>query len=134
LSAESEKVRERDARYGGYREAMRIISQTLVIGELKRMAEEGFGNMVKAVVDIERRLIAVDADLHSDLEAALLDDGSKQKYLWGVNLYPDLQDDSFIEFDSMINLRPSQGNKSRGVDDEDLRREIAVIVAERIKR
>ncbi|MFA5430538.1 MAG: DUF5674 family protein [Candidatus Omnitrophota bacterium] len=113
---------------------MKIISKTLVIGELKRMAEEGFGNMVKAVVDIERRLIAVDADLHSDLEAALLDDGSKQKYLWGVNLYPDLQDDSFIEFDSMINLRPSQGNKSRGVDDEDLRREIAVIVAERIKR
>ncbi|NLE91952.1 MAG: hypothetical protein GX598_05360 [Elusimicrobia bacterium] len=113
---------------------MRIISQTLVIGELKRMAEEGFGNMVKAVVDTERRLIAVDADLHSDLEAALLNDGSKQKYLWGINLYPGLQEDSFIEFDSMINLRPSQGNKSRGVDDEDLRREIAVIVAERIKR
>jgi len=113
---------------------MKIISKTLVIGELKRMAEEGFGNMVKAVVDIERRLIAVDADLHSDLEAALLDDGSKQKYLWGINLYPDLQDDSFIEFDSMINLRPSQGNKSRGVDDEELRREIAAIVAERIKR
>lgn len=113
---------------------MRIISETLAIGELKRMAEDGFGNMVKAVVDVERRLIAVDAELHSDLEAALLDDGSKQSSLWGVNLYPDLPENDFIEYDSMINLRPSQGNRSRGVEDEGNRRLIAAVVAERVKR
>jgi len=113
---------------------MKIISDGLTVDELKQMAEAGFGNLVKAVVDVERGLVAVDAELHSDLEAVLLDDGSRQSSLWGINLYPDLPEDSFIEYDSMINLRPSQGNKSRGVDDEEIRKLIAAVVAERIRR
>jgi len=113
---------------------MKIISDGLIVDELKQMAEAGFGNLVKAVVDVERGLVAIDAELHSDLEAVLLDDGSKQGSLWGINLYPDLPVDSFIEYDSMINLRPSKGNKSRGVDDEEIRKLIAAVVAERIRR
>lgn len=97
------------------------------------MAEATFGNLVKAVVDIEKELIAVDAELHSDLEALLLEDGSKQKSLWGINLYPEIQGDDFIEFDSMINMRPSQGNRSRGIEDKELRNKIIGIVAKRIK-
>jgi len=93
-----------------------------------------FGNMVKAVVDVEKELIAVDAELHSDLEALLLDNGSKQKNLWGINLYPELVGSEFIEFDSMINMRPSQGNKSRGVDDKATTQKIVKIVTERIKQ
>jgi len=57
----------------------------------KKVAANMFGNMVKAVVDVDRELIAVDAELHSDLEALLLDDGSKQRSLWGINLYPEMQ-------------------------------------------
>jgi hypothetical protein len=79
-------------------------------------------------------LIALDAELHSDLEAALLDDGSKQKGLWGINLYPEMKVDRFIEFDSMINMRPSQGNRSHGVDDEKTSRRISDIAAKRTKR
>ena len=90
--------------------------------------------MVKAVVDVERELIAVDAELHSDLEALLLEDGSKQKSLWGINLYSEIQGDDFVEFDSMINLRPSQGNRSRGVEDKELCKKIIGIVAKRIKQ
>ena len=77
---------------------------------------------------------AVDAELHSDLEALLLDDGSKQKGLWGVNLYPEMSGDEFVEFDSMINLRPSQGNRSRGVEDEKTRKKIMEIVEKWVKR
>ena len=92
---------------------MKIITEILTFDELKKMAADTFGNVVKAVVDVDRELIAVDAELHSDLEALLLGNGSKQKNLWGINFYPEMQGNDFIEFDSMINMRPSQGNRSR---------------------
>lgn len=113
---------------------MKIIAEKLTLNELKQMASDRFGNLVKAVVDVERELVAVDAELHSDLEALLLEDGSEQKSLWGINLYPDMQGDDFIEFDSMINMRPSQGNSSRGVENEAMRQRIILIVAKRIIR
>ena len=96
---------------------MRIIKDTLKFEELQQMAAQRFGDLVKAVVDVDRELIALDAELHADLETALLEDGSTQRSLWGINLYPELPKDQSIEFDSMINLRPSQGNRSRGVED-----------------
>jgi hypothetical protein len=113
---------------------MKIVREVLLPDELKQMAVATFGNLVKAVVDIERELVAVDAELHSDLEALLLEDGSKQRNLWGINLYHEIQGNDFIEFDSMINMRPSQGNRSRGIESEEMRRKIIAIVANRIKR
>jgi hypothetical protein len=113
---------------------MKIIKKALLLDELKQMAIATFGNMVKAVVDVDRELVAVDAELHSDLEALLLEDGSKQKNLWGINFYPEMQGDDFIEFDSMINMRPSQGNRSRGVENEEMRKKIVEIVTKRIKQ
>ena len=113
---------------------MKIVSKTLSLDDLRLVAKETFGDLVKAVIDVNRELIAVDAELHSDLEALLLEDGSKQKYLWGINLYPDLQGEEFIEFDSVINLRPSQDNRSRGVDDKEVRAKIIEIVNKKITR
>lgn len=113
---------------------MRIVTNFLTMKELKQITVALFGNLVKAVVDVDRELMALDGELHSDLEALLLDDGSKQKSLWGINLYPELQENEFIEFDSMINVRPSQGNMSRGVDNEEICRRIMEIVVKRIKR
>ncbi|MFA5311588.1 MAG: DUF5674 family protein [Candidatus Omnitrophota bacterium] len=112
---------------------MKIINEALKLNELKQMAEATFGDLVKAVVDVEREVIAVDAELHSDLEALLLENGSKQKNLWGVNFYPEMQGGDFVGFDSMINMRPSQGNRSRGIEDEETRKKIIAIVAKRIK-
>ena len=96
------------------------------------MAQNMFGNLVKAVVDVEQNKIAIDAELHSDEEALLLENGSSQQHLWGINLYPDVDRTSadFIEFDSMINLRPSQNNRGRGVENEEIRNSIISIVNE----
>ncbi len=113
---------------------MKIVTETITIDEIKEMAAKLFGDMVKAVVDVEKDVLAVDAELHSDLEALLLDNGSKQKSLWGINIYPELGQDEFVEFDSMINLRPSQGNRSRGVEDKALRSKIIGIVTKKVKR
>ncbi len=96
--------------------------------ELKEIARSGFGDMVKGVVDTRRQLLALDAELHADLEALLLEKGSTQNALWGINLYPDETDD-FVEFDSLINIRPMQGNRSRGVDDPTIRNEIMEVVS-----
>jgi len=113
---------------------MKIISKTLDNDELKQMAANSFGNLVKAVVDIDKGLVAVDAELHSDLESLLLEKGSKQKSLWGINIYPEMPGDDYIEFDSMINMRPSQGNVSRNVDNVEIRQKIIKIIAERVKK
>ncbi len=113
---------------------MEIIKEKLSLNELKQMATDSFGDLVKAVIDVERGLVALDADLHSDLEALLLEGGSKQKDLWGINFYPEIQGEGFIEFDSMINMRPSQGNRSLGIENEEIRKKIIEIVAKRIKR
>ena len=79
--------------------------------------------------------MAVDAELHSDEEAFLLENGSKQANLWGINIYSELfgQTD-FIEFDSMINLRPSQNNRSRGVDNPEIREKILEITNKLISK
>jgi hypothetical protein len=98
------------------------------------MAGSKFGNMVKAVVDIEKQIMAVDGDLHADEEALLLNNGSKNENLWGINLYPELSGDDWIEFDSMINLRPSHNNRTRGVDDPSIQRNIIAIVNKLVTR
>lgn len=92
------------------------------------MAHEGFGELVKAVVDVERGIMAVDGELHADEEALLLDQGSAQNDLWGINIYPELSGSDRVEFDSMFNIRPARGNRSRSVDDPAIRERILRIV------
>lgn len=113
---------------------MKIIDRKISIEELNKMAAAGFGEMVKGVVDIDRKLLALDAELHSDLEALLLQDGSKQASLWGVNLYPQVQGKHFIEYDSMINVRPSAGNRSRGIENESIRNKVVGVVLKWVQR
>jgi hypothetical protein len=113
---------------------MKIVREMITLEELKKMAEERFGNLVKAVIDVERELLAVDAELHADEEAALLENGSRQENLWGINIYPEIPEEEWIEFDSMINLRPSQGNRTRGVDKPELRQKIITIVGKLVRK
>lgn len=108
---------------------LRIIREPVDRATLAAEAAAGFGDMVKAVVDTSRGIMAISADLHSDEESALLDDGSRQLDLWGINLYPAEPGVDWLEFDAMINVRPAHGNRSRGVDDEATRDAIRRVVA-----
>jgi len=114
---------------------MKIVEQKITIEELRSMAQKMFGNLVKAVVDMEKEIMAVDAELHSDEEAMLLGNGSEQKNLWGINIYPEFFGaKDFIEFDSMINLRPSQNNRSRGVENPETQKKILEITSKLISK
>lgn len=105
-----------------------IVRTSISRAQLGDIAQRQFGDMVKAVVDIERRIMAVGGELHSDEESALLDDGSAQRNLWGINLYPGESGSDWIEYDSMINIRPSEGNRSRSVDNAATRRKIVDVL------
>ena len=107
---------------------LQIVRQPLTRADLAAEAALGFGDMIKAVVDIRRDVMALGAELHADEETALMDDGSRQSDLWGINLYPSDDSDEWLEFDSMINVRPASGNRSRGVDDEATRAAIQRVV------
>jgi hypothetical protein len=107
---------------------LRIVREKIARSAIATLADATFGDMVKAVIDVARGVMAIGGELHSDEESALLDDGSRQADLWGINLYPGATGESWIEFDSMINVRPSQGNASRDVLDEELRAKIRAIV------
>ena len=107
---------------------VQIVRASISRRNLTLMAEQTFGDMVKGVVDVSRNVLAIGGELHSDEEAVLLDDGSHQEDLWGINLYPVEAGADFIEFDSMINVRPARGNRSRSVDDPELRERIRGVI------
>lgn len=114
---------------------MKLLTDKITIDELKAMSEKMFEGIVKAVVDIEKECIVVDAAMHADQEFFLLENGSQQEHLWGINLVPDkpLESEDFVVFDSMINLRPGWGNRSRVVENPQIREKIKKIVRTWVK-
>ena len=101
--------------------------------ELRQIADRTLGDMVKAVVDIAKEIVMIDAELHADIEQTMLENGSNQEDLWGINIYPDgFDDNGIVEFDSLINIRPWQNNRSRYVNDENIRKKIVEIVENKI--
>ena len=111
-----------------------MVKEKIPLAELKKMAQEKFGNLVKAVVDVKKEIMVIDGELHSDEEAWLIENGSKQENLWGINLYPEIKDDAWIEFDSLINIRPSQRNLTRGVDNPEIKRKIIEIIDKLVEK
>ena len=107
---------------------MQTLQQPISKETLRTLAQNTFGDMIKCVADVKLRLLAVDAELHADLERLLLENGSAGEDLWGFNLYPDEEGEDFIEYDSLINIRSWQGNPSRDVEDPEIREAIKAIV------
>lgn len=109
-----------------------VVDRRIAPGELARLTALFFEDMVKYVVDLERRLAAVGGELHADAEALLLDAGSNQRHLWGANYYPGQGEDGCIEYTSLINIRPAQGNRSMEVEDPGVREGIRELTFELI--
>ncbi|MBI2024929.1 MAG: hypothetical protein HYT03_02510 [Candidatus Harrisonbacteria bacterium] len=108
---------------------MRIIKIPIERHELLEIANETFGELIKAVVDIEKSVMAIGGELHSDEEVLLTEnEGSKRENTWGINLYPKKDGDDWIEFDSMINIKPQYDNRSRDVEDPEIRKKIKSVV------
>lgn len=106
------------------------IEKPVTKSELKKIAEESFSYLVKGVVDIEKEIMSLGGELHYDNAMDLVQKfQSKGENLWGINLYPDKSGDDFIEFDSMVNIKPNLGNRTRGIDDPEIRGKIRKIVA-----
>lgn len=103
---------------------LKIIRSKVDSETIKKVAEDLDG-YIKFVVDVERGLLSAGGLRHFEGEQLLIQDGSKQKNLWGGGL--DRQTGE-IDFDSMINLRPNDGNSSREVLDKDLREKVMEIV------
>jgi hypothetical protein len=108
--------------------------EPIAIDELRELVPGRFRDFTKGVVDLRRGVMLLDADMHADQEAVLLAEGSHQRDLWGINLYPQIDGADWLEFDSMINLRPSFGNRSRGVDDAATREAISTLVSAMVRR
>lgn len=114
---------------------MIIVKERINITEIREMAEKMFGSLVKVMVDVEKEIMAVDALLHADLMELLIgEEESESKNLWGINIHPDKVGEDFIEFDSMMNLKPALGNKTRGVEDENIRKKIIEIINKLVTR
>lgn len=109
---------------------IKIVTEKISKDELREMSKTLFGDLVKVVVDCEKRISAVGGELHADEEQVLIEQGSQQSNLWGINLYPDKGEDEWIEFDSMINIRPSHGNRSRSVENPEIQQRIRDIIKE----
>ena len=114
---------------------IRIVKDLIGREELKHIAEKQFGQLVKVVVDVEQGIMAIGGELHADEEALLMErEGSKREYIWGINLYPEKSGDDLIEFDSLINLKPSFGNRSRGVDNPEIQEKIRNIIKKLVSK
>ena len=108
---------------------MKIVKEKIKIAELKEMSEKMQYDLVKAMVDIEKRIMSVDGGLHADLlEFLIEEENSEPKNIWGINIFPNNTEDDFIQFDSMMNIKPAFGNRTRGVEDEKIREKIIEIV------
>jgi len=107
---------------------MPILQSKITRKELTERFLTYFETMTKGAVDVKKGHLALDADLHSDLMAALMETGSMQEDIWGINLYPSKHGDQFIEFTSLINIRPHRNNTSMEVEDAGIRDAIQKIV------
>jgi Protein of unknown function (DUF5674) len=108
--------------------AIQVVRDPITLDDLRAVARDQFGDMVKAVVDVAEGLMAIGGELHADEEVVLLDLGSRPGDLWGVNLYPDAPPLERVEFDSMINVRPAMRNRSRSVEDPALQARLRAVV------
>ena len=108
---------------------VKIIKNSISKKEVVDIVKKQFGNLVKAVVDVEQEIMAIGGEMHADEEVALMDkEGSKREHTWGINLYPEKTDEERIEFDSIINIKPSYSNRSRNVENPEIREKIKIII------
>ena len=109
---------------------IKIIDQKITENELREIAKDFYTDMIKGVVDIERGILAMGGEYHIDASTVLIENESRQQDIWGFNWYFDRAGDERIEYVSLINIRPAQGNMAMEVQDASLRDTMKTIILE----
>ncbi len=114
---------------------IQVITDEISTDEVRKIAKEFYTTMIKGVVDIEREIIVLGGEYHMDANVVLLEKGSKQKDVWGfnINLNEPSDSDQWIEYISLINIRPLQNNRSMEIQDENIKRKVRHIITKKIK-
>jgi len=107
---------------------IKVIERPIAKDELINIAAQWFGAMVKAVVDLEKNIIAIGGEMHADAEAILIEQGSKQDNLWGINLYPNEKDENFIKYISLINISPRRKNLDMEIQNSEIKSQIRELI------
>lgn len=110
---------------------IKIVADTITREEMSEIAKEFYGNMIKGVVDVENEIIALGGEYHMDANMILMEHGSRQDHVWGFNIYLDRNDD-WLEYVSLINIRPAAGNRSMFIEDQELCQKIKKIITKKI--
>lgn len=105
-----------------------VIADTVSAQQLQDMLQT-LQTYIKLAVDVRREVLAGGGEMHADCEAALLEDGSRQEDVWGADWFPESRT---VRFQSLINIRPKQGNRTMELTDTQLRQQIESIVKQRL--
>ena len=112
---------------------IKIIKEKIILDELKKIAEENFGDMIKGAVDVEKKVVALGGEMHIDANEELIKTGSEQQNIWGFNIHINRPREDWLEFNSLINIKPAVGNRSMNIENETIRKKIKGIFNELIK-
>ena len=112
----------------------KIEKDKISLSELKVLAHEQYVDIIKAAVDVRQEIMGVGGELHVDIQSLLIEkENSKGDNTWGINLYLEKTGEDFVEFDSMINLKPNLGNRTRDVENSEIKEQILQIITKLIK-
>ncbi len=107
---------------------IKVVREKISLKEVEEIAQEFYKEMAKGVADIEKGIFALGGEWHMDANEVLIKDGSEQKNLWGFNLYWAKPKEERLEYNSLINIRPQQNNRSMEVENGEIRQKIFEIV------
>lgn len=101
--------------------------------ELCQLLGDPYNSMIKFAVDIETEKVIFGGEMHADAERVLLENGSLQKNIWGANIYPEREKPDWLEYTSLINIRPTQDNLSMEIFSNEIKNKINAIINKVIK-
>ncbi|MBI3305846.1 hypothetical protein HYZ82_01780 [Candidatus Nomurabacteria bacterium] len=107
---------------------IQILDRKISIGEIKKLADFWYGTMIKGTVDIELRKVALGGDYHIESSEMLTSSGSKFEDVWGFNIRFEEKPEGVLEFDSMVNIKPNFGNRSRSINSEEIMKKATEII------
>jgi hypothetical protein len=111
---------------------IQIVTTKVSLSELRNIAKVFHKSMIKGVVDIENEIIAFGGEYHMDANNVLIDNGSSQANLWGFNIIFEQPRELWIEYTSLINIRPQAKNFDMEVQDESVREKMRRIINSKV--